>query len=312
MAYVKLPEELRTVRVRKPDGAPATLIFSVFAGEVSLATTPAGHERHSEDLRAAPDPARKPGRRGERGYDSAHRLWIRSPRSEQGFEFQRLPIEFDPGQVAAVAAVMTPTRKDGPIVAAANIDKNEKVDFVGREQHLLRLLGGYSRDYRGWAPMLWGWLGAATWGVVIGAASFAGLNAAWAGDGGWSSASAFSNALVAGEPMAAGPAAISMAIAVSAALYGGVRSSLRVASRARFQRRLLKTVWGSATDALAFVQDHADAFRVSRASSQAVRAAAERAAEGMGGDRNGRAAAARQFPRNRGMAPLPAFLSERH
>lgn len=275
MAYVKLPEEIRRVRLRRPDGPPAILVFSVFAGEVSMMTGPAGSESLVTDLRADPDPRNRveeptpkaaAKRRGAAAKppkpQEAHRLWIRSRRSEQGFEFHSLPITFHPGDVAAVAAVMPPKRKDGPIVAAANVDRNEKVDFVGREEQLLKYLSGYSRDYRRRRAWIAAWSRAIGFGLLVGAAGLAAAAVFWPYDAPWRVGGGFVEALLAGDPTTLGPASLGAAVTAVAILHGLIKATLRIGRRARFQKRLLQAVWSGAADALGFVQDHANAFRL--------------------------------------------------
>lgn len=241
MAYVKLPEELRSWEVVLADGRASRFEFSVFAGETV--------------------------RTESRGSTEAASLHIRSQRGTRRFDFSKLPVKFEPGDVAGVLAVLPQDEDEGPILCVANLDTDSRVDFLNREPELLRLMTEEPLDFRQ-AGISGGELtGDLVRGAVFGlvaAVITAGVTSglavgadAQAGFGSFITGTL--QALVSGgAPLYAGLAVGFLAVA---GLVG--RSALRLGRQARFQRDLLRHVWTRAGEALGFVQDHIDAFRFS-------------------------------------------------
>lgn len=244
MAFVKLPPRLRSVELRRPEGGRVRVDFSVFAGDIV------------RDQRAR-----------NRG---AARWTVRSTRQTHSFDFAEMPIETGRGHVAAIVAALPADADTGPIIAAADLDADRRVDFIHREAEVLSLSSGYAKDYRGWRPgiglllsaLALGLLAAAlaylAAGVAFGAlplrptALLAGDSAAW---------SALISAAEAGVLRPEGPAVVGAAAGIVAALHRIAFVWARAARRARFQAALLAALWRGAGEALGFVQDNADAFR---------------------------------------------------
>ncbi len=244
MAFVKLPSSLRTVEVRRPEGGAARVDFSVFAGEIE-------QQQRS----------RKSG---------AARWGVRSCRQNQTFDFLELPISPERGDVVAVVAAMPSEAKTGPIIAVADVDSDQRVDFLHRETELLKLLSGYDRDYR-YARIGFGALAAGVLkGLVLGLIAYLGASFVFG-------TLNFSLEAPIGETIArlasagaddvrdAAPGVVAAGSVAALALFHSLAHRWTVnRHRARFQRNLLKAVWSAAGETLGFVQDNANAFRPER------------------------------------------------
>ncbi|MCI4665202.1 MAG: hypothetical protein MRY74_10830 [Neomegalonema sp.] len=245
MAYVKLPEELRMWEVLLPDGGASRFEFSIFAGEVLRVET-----------------------RSEPSHSGATTLYIRSQRGERRFDFSHLPVQFKQGDVVGVLAVLPETEDDGPILCVANLDSDQRIDFLSREPELLRLMTNDAVDLRR-AALGWGDIAGALFrGALLGGVAAVGA--------------AIVKTLLAAASGAIGGGALAMAARVGATLFqdpsclvigasagvGGfgvlmTLATLRLSRQGRFQRELLDHVWRRAGEALGFVQDNIDAFRFS-------------------------------------------------
>lgn len=243
MAYVKLPEELRSWEVLLPGGGSSRFEFSIFAGETI------GVEN-----------------RGADGDPPGASLHIRSQRGRRRFDFSRLPIKFQQGDVAGVLAILPEEEDDGPILCVANLDADQRIDFLSREPEVLRLMTREPLDLRraaiGWSAILGAFVrGLALGGVVTLVVSLA--LAGVAAGGGEAQSDAGSILAAAGERLTKGGAPLLAGAAAFVLGFGALltRRALSLGRRARFQRELVDHVWRRAGDALGFVQDHSEAFR---------------------------------------------------
>ncbi len=246
MAYVKLPEELRSWEVLLANGGASRFEFSIFAGEAIGVET----------------------RGGEMGDPPGASLHIRSQRGRRRFDFSKLPITFKPGEVAGVLAILPDDEDDGPILCVANLDTDQRVDFLSREPEVLRLMTDEPVDLRGAALGASDILGALARGVGLGlvAAVLAALVLTGLEVGGGAVGADPASFVVAAGAMllgAAAPLLVGAGVGFIGFAWLLTRRALRLTRRARFQRELLDHVWRRAGDALGFVQDHAEAFRFS-------------------------------------------------
>lgn len=244
MAYVKLPEELRSWEVLLPNGGASRFEFSIFAGEAI------GVE----------------ARGGDQGDPAGASLHIRSQRGRRRFDFSRLPVSFKPGEVAGVLAVLPEDEDDGPILCVANLDSDQRVDFLSREPEVLRLMTDQAVDVRRAAIGASEILGALVRAVGVGLAAAALTALALTGldvGAGAVAADPASIAVAAGAVLLGGGAPLLAGAGVAFAAFGWMltRRAIRLSRRARFQRELLDHLWRGAGEALGFVQDHVEAFR---------------------------------------------------
>ncbi|MEL6980527.1 MAG: hypothetical protein AAGM38_17920, partial [Pseudomonadota bacterium] len=207
--------------------------FSMFAGETAAVERAPGSQRTA--------------------------LMLRSPKADKRFELRGLPDDLlAPGEAAAVIAVLPRKGDHGPIVAVANLDADERVDFRWREAELLKLLSGDARDERRRAAGRRGHLLAAAKGLGLGAAAYA----AWAL---YHDAQALETPekLLAALGAAWSVEAMAAALGVGAAAGAGfgLRSARRRGEKARRQQQALDVLWARVGHAFAYAADRSDAFR---------------------------------------------------
>lgn len=234
MAFVKLPQDIRYLDVSKALGGrrKCRLEFAVYAGS------------------ALP------------GVAADDMIELASPWGAELFEADDLPIVFREGDVGAVMAIIPPTDESGPIISSANLDRDERADFLTREDAIWafmhRALGGQSRFQRVVCGVF-----ATAWAGIIGALAYLAANFWEAGVSiGFEDRDALAAAALAGllEPnlLTVGAAALGVVTTLLAAI---LRGALRAqADRAR-RREALDLVWDTVAEAMAFVQAHADMFR---------------------------------------------------
>lgn len=176
-----------------------------------------------------------------------------------------VPIDFRPGEVAAVLAIAPTHGETGPIIAAANLDTDERADLLAREPEILAILGrragpgaggGAVAHVLGRALISAAPVAIAVYGVAVaGLALMRRPGAAAEGD----LLGLLQSALATPSLDAAAPAGLAAVIAFGA---GVVRAALRLRGTRRRARGALDRAWRRATDVFVFARRHADVFRL--------------------------------------------------
>lgn len=187
-----------------------------------------------------------------------------------------VPIDFRPGELAAVLAVAPASGETGPIIAAANLDTDERADLLAREVEiaaLIRRRGGPRTTAEAVLRTTGaGALSAAAVGVGVYAASAVALAFLRAPPAAAADPGVFAGPAAAGPDLrtilaaaftqpdleAAAPAALAATLAFAAGVFQSVR---RQRNRRRRLRAALDLAWRRATDVFVFARRHADAFR---------------------------------------------------
>lgn len=219
MGFVELPESVSLAEPRGAAGHPRRVSVNVFVGEVV-------------EARALPE----------------HSVLVLDHDTRpQSFDLDVLTIDLRPNDLAAVASISPRKRKSGPIIAIANLDRDQKEEFIGREREILRHVGGWRRDLRKPAA-LWR---AAGWGAAKAVALAGGL---------W-----FALALILEERIAASPQVSELAFKLAdsgapillgalALPYFAAAAALRTRSRARAQKAFLNEIWSAIGASLAYAR----------------------------------------------------------
>ncbi len=281
MAFVKLPDDIRYLDLSKALGgrAAAPLEFAVFAGS------------------AAPSPD---GRSVE----------LTSPWGAELFDAEDMPVAFREGDVGAVMAMIPPEDESGPIIAAANLDRDERADLLRREPDIRRLVAA-SIGRRSRFARIFGPIAALFWTLVVAACAYLAASVGYAG-----LSVGFEDGVALGDRALKeleNPTPAALAAAALAAAIGVTASALRGYFRSRAERRrmaeALELVWDNAADAMVFVQAHLDMFRSRPAAIAPPNRVADAHAAGAGD-----AAApdglvdAREVVERGGEVKIPAFL----
>ena len=219
MGFVELPEAIGTASPIGASGRARVVSINVFAGEVIEARA---LKQHSVLV-----------------LDDAGRA--------KNIDLDVMTIELRPNDLAAVASISPKRKRAGPIVAIANLDRDQKEEFIGHEREMLRYVGGWRRDWRGNKPV-WG---ASGWAIT----KAAGLGAiAWI---------ALASILEGWAPVQPPLAETAFNLAQGGAPYilAGlalpfftVMALLRVRSRARAQTAFLDEIWRAVGASLAFTR----------------------------------------------------------
>lgn len=216
MGFVQLPESIAVAQLAGARGRQRSVTVNVFAGEVVEARA---MPRHSV-------------------------LVLDDGPQVRNFDLDALTIDLRPGDLAAVASIAPRRRKAGPIVAIANLDRDQKEEFIGREREMLRHIGGWRRDYRS-SRALWrsAGLGAVKAAAVGGAAwlALAAVLEGWIALPPAASDVAF-NLSQGGAPLVLG--LLTLPYLLGAALF-------RVRARSRAQDALVNDIWRAVGAALA-------------------------------------------------------------
>lgn len=206
--------------------------------------------------------------------DDAGAIRLVSPWESHRLQPGDVPIDFHAGEVAAVLAIAPTKEETGPIVAAANLDTDERADLLAREGEMLKILGQREkpRSAAGAAALIAGralWRSAVIGGAVFVAASAAilamrqdlGLQSAAPAGGVAELLTAMAERLSTAPALeAAAPAIAAAALAFGA---GAVHASVQLRRAGRRRRLALDDAWRRATDVFVFARRHADVFRVS-------------------------------------------------
>lgn len=245
MAYVKLPGDIRRLNAASIGGARgAELEFTVFAGS------------------ARPDQADRS-------------LELASARRVEIFDASDAPLSFRKGDLGAVVAVSVAGKETGPIIAAANIDRDARADLISREPELASMLGldrarggPVKRAARGLGGLI---VSAIVIALAAAAAYVLGVLALE-----WRAIAAAGAPVERFELLVAALSTPSLAVAAPVVLAAalafvgrGVRSVARGVARRRDQRRALNAVWSRVADILLYVQGSGEAFRAAPARPQA-------------------------------------------